>query len=353
MPSAAVFKTCLDVLYYSGASTILRHVFAGTGAIFMLHHVYPGGGLQRGFAPNAGIELTPEFLDEVIAQVKSSGFDLVTLAEAVRRMTLATPEPKPFAVFTLDDGYRDNLVHAKPVFDRHQCPYTIFVAPSIIDGTCLLWWRGLEQSIAAVDRIDTVIGGRRFSLAASTPQQKQQAWDAMYWPIRHLEQHQQRQWIAGFCASHGAVDLTKICTGAAMTWDELRTIAADPLCTIGAHTINHYAVAQLSEAEALDEMARSADRLERELGRRPEFFAYPYGDEESAGPRDFRLAEKAGFAASITTRKGMIYPGHGAHLQALPRVSLSGSYQQLRFVKTLLTGAPFMLFNGLKSVNVT
>lgn len=319
----------------------------------MLHHVFPGGGLQRGFAPNAGIELTPEFLDEVILQVKRSGFELVSLAEAVRRMKAGESGSRPFAVFTLDDGYRDNLVHAKPVFNRHQCPYTIFVAPSIIDGTCLLWWRGLEQSIAAVDRIDTVIGTERFTLAASTPSEKQMAWDAMYWPIRHLEQHRQREWISGFCARHGAVDLLKICSDAAMTWGEVRSIAADPLCTIGAHTVNHYAVAQLGETEALDEMVASANRLERELGRRPEFFAYPYGDEESAGPRDFALAEKAGFKASITTRKGMIYPGHSAHLQALPRVSLSGSYQTLRFVKTLLTGAPFMLFNGLKPVNVS
>ena len=137
-----------------------------------------------------------------------------------------------------------------------------------------------------------------------------------------------------------------------MTWDELRQIAKDPLCSIGAHTTNHYAVSQLSEDEALAEMAGSADRIEAELGTRPRYFAYPYGDEASAGPRDFALAAKAGFRAAITTRKGMIYPTHKEHLMALPRVSLSGGYQQLRYVKTLLSGVPFALFNGLRTVNV-
>lgn len=352
MPSAAIFKTSLDVLYYSGASRALRGMFAGSGAIFMLHHVYPGGGLQPGFAPNAGIELTPEFLDAVLTCLPEWGFEFVTFDEAVDRISRGERGDKPFATFTLDDGYRDNLLYARPVFERHNCPYAIFVAPAITDGTCQLWWRGLESAIAATDRVEAIVGSERFSIPSVTPQQKQEAWLKLYWPIRNLEQHEQRTWIEAFCKRHG-VDLGKICTDAAMTWDELRGIARDPLCTIGAHTINHFAVRQLSEDEALAEMVQSADRIERELGERPKYFAYPYGDEASAGPRDFRLAAKAGFHAAITTRKGMIYPGHRDHLFGLPRVSLSGSYQNLRYVKTLVSGVPFMLFNGMKKVNVS
>ena len=137
-----------------------------------------------------------------------------------------------------------------------------------------------------------------------------------------------------------------------MDWDEIRAISRDPLCTIGAHTINHFAVKALDEAEALDEMVRSADRIAAETGQRPRHFAYPYGDETSAGPRDFALARKAGFATAVTTRKGMIFPAHRDHLTALPRFSLAGDYQNLRYVRTLLSGVPFALFNGLKTVNV-
>jgi len=317
----------------------------------MLHHVIPGGGLQPGFAPNAGLEITPEFLDAVIADVKAAGFDIVGLDEAVTRLESGTRSRRPFAAFTLDDGYRDNLVHARPVFGRHRCPYTIFVAPAINDGTCELWWRGLEAVIAGSAAIEAEIDGERLTLPTATGAEKQQAWDRLYWPVRRLDQHFQRRWIAGFCARH-AVDLKRICTEAAMTWDEVRNIASDPLCTIGAHTIHHYAVSQLSETEALAEMIDSAGRIAAELGRRPRFFAYPYGDESSAGPRDFALAAKAGFRAAITTRKGMVYAAHRDHLMALPRVSLSGSFQKRRYVKTLLSGLPFVLFNGLRTLNV-
>ena len=110
----------------------------------------PVAGKPRVSLPTPGLEVTPEFLDQVIAMLKTRGFDLVNLDEAQARIASGGP---PFAAFTLDDGYRDNLVHAQPVFRRHDCPYTVYVAPAIADGTCELWWRGLEAAIAAIAEV--------------------------------------------------------------------------------------------------------------------------------------------------------------------------------------------------------
>ena len=351
MPNSAILKSGLDVLYYSGASQVLRGIFGGRGAIFMLHHVRPGGGLQNGFAPNAGLEMTPGFLDEVINHVVAGGYDLVTLDEAAERISNDFAAPRPFVAFTLDDGYRDNLIHARPVFRKHNCPFTIFVAPAITDGICELWWRGLEAVIAGASRVDTVINGERLGMVTITDAQKQEAWERLYWPVRKFGQHWQRRWIREFCDRQG-VSLEAICRAEAMSWDELRIIAADPLCTIGAHTISHYALGQLEEADAFNEMVRSADRIVVELGKRPKFFAYPYGDAGAAATREFRLSAEAGFKAAVTTRKGLITAGHKHHLQALPRVSLSGKFQKLRYVDVLLSGTAFALSNGFKQVNV-
>ncbi len=123
-----------------------------------------------------------------------------------------------------------------------------------------------------------------------------------------------------------------------MGWDEVRTLAADPLVTIGAHTKGHFAVAKLSDERAYDEMVGGADRLERELGQRPAHFSFPYGDSGSAGPRDFALAKQAGFKTAVTTRKGMLFDEHRRHLTALPRVSLSGEFQSLTYTALYLSG---------------
>jgi peptidoglycan/xylan/chitin deacetylase (PgdA/CDA1 family) len=351
MAKTTILKTSLDMLYYSGASQVLRPTFGGLGAIFMLHHVRPGGGLQQGFAPNAGLEVTPEFLDSVIDLAKQRGYDLISLSTAIERIRDNNRERPPFAVFTLDDAYRDNLVHARPVFRKHHCPFTIFASPAIQDGVCELWWRGLEAVIAGNTQVTTKIENQKLQLRTVSDTQKQSAWQHLYWPVRQLEQKHQRTWIREFCETN-RVDLDAICQAEAMTWNELREIASDPLCTIGAHTVNHYAVSQLNEADAIEEFEESGKRIAAELGEFPKFFAYPYGDEASAGPRDFKLVAKSGYEAAVTTRKGLIFSGHTDHLTALPRLSLSGEFQKLRYVDVLLSGSAFALWNGFKQLNV-
>ncbi len=349
MPNAKIFKSVLDVLYYSGASLALRRQFGGIGAIFMLHHVLPAETVASGFAPNAVLEVTPEFLDEVISMVEREGFDLVDLDEAARRIRLGG---KPFASFTLDDGYRDNLIHALPVFRRHNCPFTIYVVPAMADGTCEIWWRVLEYAIARNERVTARVADALLELDCSTAAAKWNAWKKLYWPVRSLEQHEQRRWTLAFGERHG-IDVLRICRDSVMNWEEVRRIAADPLCTIGAHTVHHFNVKALSPEGARSEMEQSINRITQELGQRPQHFAYPYGDEASAGPRDFAIARELGLKTAVTTRKGMLFPAHGDHLTALPRFSLSGEYQNMRYMKTLMSGLPFALFNGLRNVNVT
>jgi peptidoglycan/xylan/chitin deacetylase (PgdA/CDA1 family) len=142
-----------------------------------------------------------------------------------------------------------------------------------------------------------------------------------------------------------------ICRNLVMTWDEVRELASDPLVTIGAHTVAHYALAKLPEARAREEMKLGADRIAEKVGCWPYHLSYPYGDPQSAGPREFRIAEELGFKTAVTTRKGVLFPEHADHLTALPRVSLNGEYQSSLFTRLYLTGAPFALWNGFRRVD--
>ncbi|HEY5364616.1 MAG TPA: polysaccharide deacetylase family protein [Aestuariivirga sp.] len=349
MVSSELLRRLLDGLHYSGATTLARPLFKGIGVIYCLHQVLPGGGREQGFAPNAKLECEPEFLEGLINLSRQRGFETVSLAEAVRRLKIS--DPKPFAVFTLDDGYKDNQQFAQPIFDRLNCPYTIFVAPRIAEGTSELWWRLLELVVAKVDRFTATIGAEAFDLATKTETEKWAAWPKLLAAVENLEQYEQRRFIRALCAEH-AIDPDAYCAKVAMNWDELRTINKDPLCTIGAHTLNHHAVAKLNEADALSELETSRLIIARELGEDIQFNAYPYGDEPNAGQRDFMLAAAAGYKASVTTRKGVIFGGHAAHLQALPRIMISGRYQELRYVDALISGLPTALLNRFRQVNV-
>ena len=110
-----------------------------------------------------------------------------------------------------------------------------------------------------------------------------------------------------------------------MSWEELAQLAADPLVTIGAHTVNHVMLAKAPERGALrDGMSRSV--IEASLGVRPDHLSYPVGDRTSAGPREFRIAAELGFKTAVTTRPGVLFSEHSRHLTALPRISLNGEY---------------------------
>lgn len=342
-------KTVLKMLHYSGAAHLLSPWLRGNGVVFMLHHVLPGGGMASGFAPNAGLEVTPEFLEEVIQLVKDKGYRLVSLEEAAACLESGEAPSSPFAVFTLDDGYRDNYQHAWPVFRKHSCPFTIFVAPDIADGTCALWWRGLEFLIASSDSVDVELLGERFAGPAGTPEEKCAMFQRLYWPLRSCPEMEQRRWISEACTAAG-IDLEAYCREQAMNWDDIRTINRDPLCTIGAHTMGHHALKKLEAGAAMREIVQSRDRIASELGEVPRTFAYPYGDETSAGPEEFEMVRQAGFKVAVTTRKGMLFPEHRDHLTALPRFSLNGDYQQCDLTDVLLTGAPFAMYNRLQRV---
>jgi hypothetical protein len=41
----------------------------------------------------------------------------------------------------------------------------------------------------------------------------------------------------------------------------------------------------------------------------------------------------------------MIFPEHGRHLTALPRLSVNGEWQSPAALEILLSGAPFMVWN--------
>jgi peptidoglycan/xylan/chitin deacetylase (PgdA/CDA1 family) len=136
-----------------------------------------------------------------------------------------------------------------------------------------------------------------------------------------------------------------------MSWEELGRLAADPLVTIGAHTVNHVMLAKTPERQARAEMAMSRSVIEASLGMRPDHLSYPVGDPTSAGPREFRIAAELGFKTAVTTRPGVLFPEHGQHLTALPRISLNGEHQQPRYVRVLLSGAATAMWNGFRRVD--
>lgn len=343
------FWAGLETLYFTGSHRLLGPSLGGVGLVLMLHHVRPR---RKGrFQPNRLLEITPQFLEGAILRLKRRGVDLVSMAEAERRLA-ARDFVRRFAVFTFDDGYRDNLEYALPILERHEVPFMQYIATGFADQLGELWWVALERVVAKADRIVVEIGGAERFFICETDAEKNEAHAQLYWWLRSLRDEKRlRAVVRDLCERYG-VDYRLPCRELCMTWPEIAEMARSKLATTGAHTVNHVMLKKAPREEALEEMRRSREVIEAALGQPCEHFAYPVGDPTSAGVREFALARELGFKTAVTTRPGVLFAEHGAHLTALPRVSLNGNFQALRFVDVLLSGAPFALWNRFRKVNV-
>ncbi|MGE3145744.1 MAG: polysaccharide deacetylase family protein, partial [Pseudorhodoplanes sp.] len=169
------------------------------------------------------------------------------------------------------------------------------------------------------------------------------------WLRERKTEEELRVAVRDLCARYG-VDMKAFCEELCMNWDELGELARDPLCTIGAHTVNHVILTKASDRVARGELEMGRAVIEAALGVRPQHLAYPVGDLSSAGAREYRLAEELGFKTATTTVPGVLFPDHRNKLTALPRISLNGEYQQMRYVNVLLSGAATAMWNGFKRV---
>lgn len=342
---ATIIRGGLESLYFSGAHHWLKPLLGGVGAILTLHHVRPPRSGR--FQPNRLLEVTPRFFRRVVDDLRRSGLDLVSLDEMHRRL-VEGDFSRRFVCLTFDDGYRDTLQIAYPMLKKEGIPFAVYVATSFPDRLGELWWLALEAIIARTSRIGLVIDGRDCTFDCESIAEKRALYDELYWWLRaRPTENEMRDVIRNLAALYG-VDIAAFCKELCMSWEELAQLAADPLVTIGAHTVNHPMLAKLPEKAVRAELDLSRSVIEAALAKRPEHLSFPVGDRTSAGAREFAIAAALGFKTAVTTRPGVLFAEHRNSLTALPRISLNGEYQRLRYVRVLLSGSATAVWNGFR-----
>ena len=343
-----IIRGGLESLYFTGAYIALRPFVGGVGEILTLHHVRPPR--PDRFQPNRLLEVTPRFLTRVIKTLRRSGLDLISLDEMYRRM-IDGDFSRRFVCLTFDDGYRDTLQWAYPILKEAEVPFAVYVPTSFPDRLGELWWLVLEAVIARNDRIGLVIAGRDRKFDCATVAEKRALYDELYWWLRSRPTEAELREVVRNLAAFYHVDIAAFCDELCMSWRELAELATDPLVTIGAHTVTHPMLAKLARDTVRSEMDLSRSVIEAALAVRPQHLSYPFGDRSSAGAREFEIAAELGFKTAVTTRPGVLFSKHAQCLMALPRISLNGDYQRIRYVRVLLSGAATAMWNGFRRLD--
>lgn len=195
--------------------------------------------------PNPTTVPTAVFAEQMAA-LGELGYVPVSLDAVRDHYVHGAPLPPGAVLITFDDGYRDNLVNALPILQRHGFPAVVFVPVGFLDDGSPL---PHEEPLRALGVQNETVG-----------------------------------------------------------WDELAALEVGGI-RVESHGIAHRPLTELEPAEALREIAVSKLRLEERLGRAVEAFAFVKGSLADFRPEHASLVQQAGYALAFTSVSGGNGPG--------------------------------------------
>jgi peptidoglycan/xylan/chitin deacetylase (PgdA/CDA1 family) len=332
------------------AAPFIRPIYSGAGVILMFHRVLPKESRPR-IRGHAALEVTPEALERTIQYFAQKNYQVYSPDDLYRFLMGVKKPEKPFVLFTFDDGYVDNLTYAFPIFKQHNIPFTINVSTCFPERTAIIWWYLLEDLILDREHLTFEYEGNIYDFNCGAEESKSQTYAALR-KLFKFANVQQREELTKSVLLANHMDLLRKADEVALTWSQLKQLAADPLVTLSAHTANHYVLSRLQEEEVRFEISESKQMLEEKLERQINHFAYPFGNRREAGEREFNIATDCGFKTAMTTRTGNIFPLHRSHLFTLPRHDLA-PLTLPSDLDLVASGALSMRVNRFKRINTT
>lgn len=340
-----LLRLALILLRITRLHRLLCPFFMGDGVILVLHRVLPDKSHPR-ISANARIEITPQFLEQLLNFFQGLGYEIVSLDTVHQRLSGEMQSDAPFVCFTFDDGYADAREVIYPIFKKYHAPFAVYVVTDFPDEQQLLWWYMLEDLVLEHDIVRFYWQEKEYVFATSSHADKESAYgiirelilsqsgnglaeiiDAIFSPYHiHREEYQNQQ----------------------MSWQQVAELAADPMVTIGGHTVHHSNLKQLTPDQVRAEIQEGKERLQEKTGYPVDHFAYPFGSRDEVGAREFSIARECGFKTMTTVREGTIYPEHRHHLECLPRVEITGRHQDLTLVDLRRCGLIAFLRNSFR-----
>jgi peptidoglycan/xylan/chitin deacetylase (PgdA/CDA1 family) len=342
-------KMLLRSLLYSRSYLLSKPFYSGLGSILMFHRVCPDSSKPR-IRGNAGLEVTPEYLENTILFLRQNNYEITSLTQAAQILQEGNKNKK-FAVFTFDDGYVDNYLHAYPIFKKHAAPFAIYVTTHLPDGEAILWWYLLEDLILKENKINFKLNDRVYKYSCGSFWENDWAYHQIHKLILNGPSSQLNQRIQQVFKNYN-IDFKKKTSELSLSWEQIREMSLDPLVEIGAHTIHHQALSKLPESTVREEMEGSRDKIESETGQKVEHFSYPFGTQNEVGEREFIIAKKCGFKTSTTTSPGNIFPEHKNLLERLPRIIVNQKRDNgnINYLSLWLNGTLPCVLNKFKRV---
>ncbi len=240
--------------------------------------------------------------------------------------------PDEAVALTFDDAYRDNLVHAKPSLERYRVPATVFVPTGYIGKGQPFWWDELTTMILACahpfDRTQTCGADEvRLQWGMPEPADAHPAWRGWDPPVSTRQNSYVSLWRV---MQRTTVDerlrvmeeMRKVLPvkddplSFPMTQTELASLVEGGVVSLGAHSVHHVSLSDVSLEEGRREIAASRQQCQSFTAAPVQGFAYPYGN---MTPEICNEVENTGFTWACAADGGCLQRTDVEYFR-LPRV---------------------------------
>ncbi len=250
--------------------------------------------------------------------------------------------PSRAVALTFDDGYADNVLFALPLLEKHQVPATVFAVSGMVGAHHEFWWDELERLLLTPGMLprefSLSVGGENVALnlgesarytekeaathagwsvlAKDDPSPRHILYRAMYTPLLRLD-GEQRWKVLGQLRDMARFSAQARETHRAMNMDEARRVAQSSMTVLGAHTVHHPRLSELSDDAKREEVATSRSQLEDMVKMPVREFSYPYGGRADYDSASVQAVRDSGFELAVSNFPGLV--GSGTDCWQIPR----------------------------------
>jgi len=142
------------------------------------------------------------------------------------------------------------------------------------------------------------------------------------------------------------VNTDSVGTSGYLNWEEIKELAAEGV-EIGNHTASHPYLVEMQPEETFsqwqkrikDDIEKAQQQFVKNLGFKPDLFAYPYGEYSSAV---VAIIQGLGFKVAFSQQSGVIFSGLNHFM--LPRFPMGGPFATLDGFKSKFSMQPLQVF---------
>jgi peptidoglycan/xylan/chitin deacetylase (PgdA/CDA1 family) len=309
-------------VYWSGLGYGFEAMTRPKGAIILMYHsIAPEDAAVAIDPPN---RMSPQAFEKQMAFLHEHRH-VVSMSDLVAQLDAGETPPAGTVCITFDDGYLDNLTTAAPILDKYRLPATLFLPTGYIDRAETQWADVLHCFFSC--RTGNALRLPALGVSADLSQPVQ--WAAARRTIHlHLLQSDYKERGDVLRQVEQQLKPSGTVPRLTMNWDEVRELVRRyPLFEIGGHSRDHIDLKTHHGAFAKEEITGCAQDLQRELGRSPRHFSFPYGrwrDETRA------MVQAAGWQSAVGASNDFrIGPANDRFVLARP--ATPNSMTELRF----------------------